>query len=468
MTSVGLVVAMGLERVKLLLRLQSFDGLTSAGRAGERHRRAALTALAAALARSLSIATALITVPLTLHYLGTERYGMWMTMSTLVAMLSFADLGIGNGILNAVSTAYGKDDFVAIREYVSSGLFALSAVAVGIVVIFAGLYKLVPWHEIFNVNSIQARKEAGPSLAVLIACFASAIPLGVVQRLQMGLQRGFMANLWQCFSSLLALCCVILAIRLEAGLPWLVLAFAGSPLIASLFNSVVYFCWVQPETAPVLKSVSCRAMRHVAGIGVLFFVLQIAGTAAYSSDNIVIAQILGANAVPVYAVPQRLFSIISMLLMMVLAPLWPAYGEAIARGDHTWVTLTLKRSLLISIGFATAASALLVTFGSPLIRLWVGNVIIPSTSLLLGMGVWQIALAAGGALAMYLNGANIVRFQMVIATMTAISGILLKILLVKSIGVSGAVWASVLAFSVFSAVPIYFVIIKRMAPTGRS
>ena len=63
-------------------------------RAHERHRRIVLSALASAGARAISIAAALISVPLTLHYLGAERYGMWMIMSSFVAILGFADLGI--------------------------------------------------------------------------------------------------------------------------------------------------------------------------------------------------------------------------------------------------------------------------------------------------------------------------------------------------------------------------------------
>ena len=41
----------------------------------------------------------------------------------------------------------------------------------------------------------------------------------------------------------------------------------------------------------------------------MFFVMQCAFAVAYSSDNIVIAQVLGAAAVAAYAVPQKLFSL---------------------------------------------------------------------------------------------------------------------------------------------------------------
>ena len=86
-----------------LVRLLPFDTATQEGRAKERHRRIVLSAIASAMAKIISITTALISVPLTLHYLGPERYGMWMTISSLAALLAFADLGIGNGMLNAIA-----------------------------------------------------------------------------------------------------------------------------------------------------------------------------------------------------------------------------------------------------------------------------------------------------------------------------------------------------------------------------
>src|SRR5688572_30139039 len=142
-----------IQPIFLLLRLRPFDVSTPEGRARERHRLVVLATVASALAKFLSIATALISVPLTLHYLGAERYGMWMTISAVVAMLSFADFGIGNGLMNAVATAYGKDRHDTIREHVSSAFAILTAIAVALVALLAILYGLVPWADVFNVTS---------------------------------------------------------------------------------------------------------------------------------------------------------------------------------------------------------------------------------------------------------------------------------------------------------------------------
>lgn len=454
-------IALRSQQVYAVIRLRPFDILTVAGRTNERHRRAALTTLAAVVARSLSIVTGLITVPLTLHYLGAERYGMWMTMSSLVAMIAFTDLGIGNGLLNAVSRAYGKDDFAAIKEYVSSGVLVLSGIALCIVAIFAALYCIVPWYEVFNVDTMQARQEAGPALAVFVACFAFAIPFGVVQRVQMGLQEGFVANLWLGFSSLLGLGCIVLAVWMKAGLPWLVFAFAGSPLIASLLNSISYFGWQRPEAAPAFDAISRHAMKHVAHIGISFFVMQIAGVVVFASDNVIIAQLLGSHAVAVYAVPQRLFSIVPGLLGMALTPLWPAYGEALARGDHAWVWRTLKRSLIASMGLAALCSIVLVCAGNWLITWWVGPVIATSMLLLIALGIWQVMQAGGFAVNMYLSGANAMRFLVIMFVSMAILAVALKIYLVPIVGISGVVWATVIAYILCAGIPTYFFLRKQ-------
>ena len=450
-----------LKRPIALIALQPFDISTPGGRAQERYRRAVLSTLASVAAKIVSVGTALISVPLALHYLGAERYGMWMTMSSLVAMLSFADFGIGNGVVNAVANAYGRDQIGEIRGYLSSGFFVLSAIAASVLLIFSLAYPFVCWYCVFNVKLPDAQSDSGPALTVLIICFALAIPFNVVQRAQMGLQKGFTASLWQCFGSVLGLVGVISAIHFRAGLAWLVAGLAGAPLIASLLNSLVFFGWQQRELAPSFAYVSRAGILRVAHVGMLFFLLQIMVTLTFTADNIIIAQLLGATAVAQYSVPEKMFSAVSTVLTMMLMPLWPAYGEALARGDRAWARRTLKRSFLAAVAISAFSSAVLVLAGPQIIRLWVGNVIQPSFILLLGLGIWKVVEAGGNAFAVYLNGAHIVKAQVVIATTTAFAALALKVYLVRRIGVAGLPWGTLTAYLIFAMLPYLYLVTRR-------
>jgi len=202
-----------------LLRLTPFDVSTEAGRSKERYRRAILTVLASGVAKGAAVLTVLISVPLTVRYLGSERFGLWMTISSFTALLQFADLGMGNGLLNAVSDANGRGDVVVARRYVASGFYLLFGIAAILVAAFALAYPWIPWPHVFNVGSTAAIKEAGPAMVVLVVCLALNLPLGVVQRVQLAYQEGYVGNLWQAAGSLMTLTGVLLAIHFRGGLP---------------------------------------------------------------------------------------------------------------------------------------------------------------------------------------------------------------------------------------------------------
>src|SRR5437762_4195538 len=106
-----------------VLRLKPFDTSTPEGRSKERYRRVALAAAASLLAKAVHSIVLLVTVPLAVGYLGAERYGMWMTMSAVIAMLAFSDLGMGLGLMNVLSQAHGKNDLTTARQAVSSAFF---------------------------------------------------------------------------------------------------------------------------------------------------------------------------------------------------------------------------------------------------------------------------------------------------------------------------------------------------------
>src|SRR5271154_5312389 len=126
---------------------RDLKNVTDQTRGAERVRRAALTGGAATLARVMQIGTSLITVPLTLKYLGNERFGLWMTISAVLGMASFADFGVGNGVLNTVAKAYGEDDILGIRSAVSSGFAVLSSIAVTLLLVFFSIYRFVNWGD---------------------------------------------------------------------------------------------------------------------------------------------------------------------------------------------------------------------------------------------------------------------------------------------------------------------------------
>ena len=441
------------NRLFLLVRLRPFDTSTVGGRSKERYRRVALTTLSACLAKVIVALTLLVSVPLTLSYLGPERYGLWMTVGSLIAILSFSDFGIGNGLVNAVAEANGKDDRELARRYVSSAFFMLSSVSLLLLIVFGIVYPWVPWYRLFNVHTAVAIAESGPAMAVFFGCFLVSLPLGIVNRIQSGYQQGFANNLWMALGSLLGLGAVVTTCRLRAGLPWLVLAMTGAPALATLLNGCVVFGVQRPWLLPSWRHGDFEAGRKLFRLGMMFFVLQVANALAFSSDNIVVAQVLGPNAVTQYSVPARMFSTITMLIYTALASLWPAYGEALARQEFDWIRRTLRRSIAVGLAIAIPANLFLVLFASRLLHFWVGNKVAPTFLLLAGFASWGIVTAISNPLNTFFNGTSEVKFLVVLAVLAAPTNLALSVFLTRHLGVPGPVWGSVISNTVVVLVP---------------
>lgn len=433
-------------------------------RGRRRVRNALLTTASSFAARGVPLAVLLVSIPLVLDYLGAERFGLWATISSFLVMLGFLDLGLGNGVMNVVAEAHGRESRKAMEQAVASAFYALLAMALGLLLVFAVLYPFVPWASLLGARSPLAVSEAAPAVAVLVACLAVALPLSLAQRSLMGMQQGYMANIWQTLGSLLGLAGLIFAIEQHASLPLLVLATAGVPVLAGLFTTLVFFGWSHRELLPRIYRVTLPALKRIARIGLLFFVLQLAVAVAVSSDNFIIAYVLGAEAVADYAVPAKLFGIVTLGIGLFLSPLWPAYGEAIARKDYRWARTTLVRSLTLALVVSGCGALLLLIFAPQILRVWVGEGIDPSSTLLAGLAVWTVLETCGAALAMFLNGASIVRPQLVVATLFTVVSIGLRLMLIRHWDIAGVAWGAVVAYLITTVIP-YAVLVPRLVRT---
>ena len=443
-----------LHQIRSVLRFKPFDTSTDEGRSKERYRRVVLTAGSSFVSKGVTILTGLISVPLTVHYLGTERYGLWMTISSTIAFLTFADLGLGNGLLNAVSKANGLDNRSDAVTAVSSAFFMLLGIAFSLFAILWVIYPRVPWDRVFNVTSDIAIRESGPAMAILILTFLINMPLGIVRRIQMGYQEGYKNQLWLGAGAVLGLAGVLLVIYLKAGLPWLVLAISGGPLLATLMNGFFLFVYSRPWLFPKWKQFNLFASKNLAGVGLIFFLLQLFTVLGNFADNIVIAQVLGASAVASYAVIKKLFMIIQ-INQFIIQPLWPAFGEAMARKNYKWAKRTLIRTLKFSLSTGILAALPLLIFGKPIVSFWVGPELVPSSALLIGFFFWVFLVNYGGTMSVFLNSGSLVGKQCIFIGAAAISSILLQIILCGLWGVAGVIWATLIGYGLFYVIPAY-------------
>jgi O-antigen/teichoic acid export membrane protein len=442
------------------------DEASVQARSSKRGKHIRLTAVTGLIARASSMVMTIVSVPLTLNYLGAERFGLWMTVTSVVVMLAFADFGIGNGLLTLVAEASGRDDDIAIRRYVSSGFAILNLIAAGILgLFFLAVYPVVDWTSVFNVHSPLARAEAGPAIAVLTVCIALSISTLIVPRVQLALQQGFVNNIAVSAGLFVALAAIWLVATVHGSVAMLVLAMSGTPVVAAALNGFIFFRR-NPQFRPAWSLVSKEAMRRILRTGLLFVALQVGLSLSFASDKLIIARLLGVEAVGSYSVYERVFGVGSNLLQSMLMPMWPAYAEAWVRRDIEWVQHTFKRSLALSFAVSAIFAALIIILGPLIVSLWTRKTVPVQPIVLYCLGAWCVLQSVLNALSMLMNGLHLVRVQVVASLLTACAAIPLKFVLVRHLGAAGAVLASSIAATCFSLVP-FTAVVWRLTRAAR-
>jgi len=437
-------------------------------RSRERYRRAALTGLTASISKIVSLGTSFLTVRLTFRYLGAERYGMWMTITSVVLMLGFADFGMSNGLINLVAGALGNDDKRRAKEAVASAFWMLSAIAIVGGIAALAFYPLLNSRRIFNVDSPTAVHEAGPVLLVILFCFFLNLPLGAVRGTQTGMQNAFVTNLWSILGTVLSLIALMAAIHLHAGLPILAFCLSGPPILALVFNCIELFGFSHPELLPSLSAFSSKSLSLLLRTGMMFFLLQLGFTIGMQTDNIVIAQILGASSVADYAVQFRLFSFVNALLIVASGSMWPAYADAMARSDGDWIRRSFLRVTLYGMAITAAASLILVSTGNRILALWVGPQMHASAALLIILGVQCIIYAYLQPINFLLNGIGKFKVQVQCAIGMAVLNLALSIFLVRHYGIIGAVLGTIVSQLIVQVIPLTIVSMRALQELDRA
>lgn len=439
----------------LRLRERLLPGLGNPEDRGlERIRRARLAGLAALAARGSSIFTLIVLVPAARAELGPERFGLWMLLSSLTMVLSFADLGIGNGILNEISAARGRDDVPRMRRVVTAGFVLLGGAAMVFGLIAALIGTGFDWARVFNVKSALAVGEARNAVLVFAGCFVFSLVGSVPGKVQSGLQEGLIANGLIGLGNVCAFIAVMLGLRAGWGIPSLVALLFGIPAAIQLLAMGPWFAWKHRELVPNAASLDLATLRRLARSGFAFFIMQVFTVATSRLDAFFVAGYAGAADAGLYSASDRLFSVASIVPISFLFPLWPAYREALHRGDVDWVRHTLVQSMVQASGVTAAVCLPVLLWPDHIFSLWFHTRVDVPGSLTAGFTFWKIVEALGSAGAMLMNGAGRLRAATGMLGAMAVCSLIAKALLVPHFGAFSVVWITAAAWTVFCVLPL--------------
>lgn len=398
--------------------------------------------------RGLGILVSLVTLPLTVRYLGPTEYGVWVTISTTVVMLSVLDLGIANTLTNFISEAFSRDDRVMAQSYFATAFWLTVLITCVIGAGGALVWRWVDWGALFHLEDPLLVMHARVCVAISLGFFLVSLPLNLANRVLGGYQQVHISNYFAMGNSVLGLIAIITVVAVKGTIIHLMIGYCAAMLTGTVAMNVWLFAWQKPWISPTVRKVERSMVQALFTQGFLFFVVQITGLVVFNSDNLVITHYLGAAEVTPYNVAWKLISYATMLQTLLIPSLWPAFTEAYHKGELAWVRKTYRavmRKGLLAVGLAALCIAI---GGRSVVRVWAGNVAVPSRTLLWSMACWGLLVSVTTNQALLLTATNRLRRVAAVAVLAAVLNLILSISLVSRMGSEGVILGTILSFLV--------------------
>ena len=411
----------------------------------------------------LAMASSFLAVPILIQYLGQEVYGVWSTLLTVLSWLVFFDFGIGNGIRNKVAEALAAEQPDRAKDYIATGFGIIGLISAALLVIAMGLIHSLSWQIVLKTRLVN---ENELRIAVYLVAFFVILNFwfGTINSIAGAVQRSGMVALGQMLANLTILLLVFLLSRAaDASLIYIALAY-GFSITLSNAALITWFCKAFPALRTLPRIVK-QHISHLSVFGIQFFVIQISVLVIFTTDKILIVQLLGPEYIAQYDVVTKLFGIVVFAHSMINAPLWSAYTDAFQRKDFLWIEFMLKKQYMVFAFFCgmTLFTGLLF---DEIVSLWVGDMVHVSSSLVQIVGVFTIVSVWNNMQAMVSNGIGKIKLQMWTALAAMVLNIPLALLFVNilQLGIEGVVLSNIACLLLGGiALPIQ---IKAMLKSG--
>lgn len=397
--------------------------------------------------RGISIAVSLIVVPITIDYIDKSRYGIWLTISSIVAWFSFFDIGLSQGLRNKFAAAKANGDDELAQSYVSTTYAILAIIFTVVWGIFMVVNFFLDWSKILHLPPEYGAQVS--TLAVIVfTYFCLQFIFKIINTLILANQEPAKASLIDVVGQVLSLVFIFILVKTTSGsLVKLGIALCLAPLLTLLVANFYFFRGVFKKYRPRISKVNFSYAKGLFNLGMAFFVIQIAAIIQYQTANFIIARNFSTADVTSYNIVFKYFGILNMVSVIFLTPFWSASTEAYVKNDIAWIRNAIRKYNRLNILLIITGSVMLV-FSAFIYRAWLGKGTVQIDFSLSLWGFIYFSLMTFTAKYVYfLNGINALRLQFIASLFSPFLYIGVTILLLDyfHMGVYALFIASVIA-----------------------
>lgn len=260
-----------------------------------------------------------VAYPVYLHFLGYEKYGVWLVLATVLGFAQLGNLGMGQAVMKLVSEEYGRGNIEAIQQYVTTAIVIL--MVSGLIALALILMLKTQIISIFKLTGDNAK------IVMWLLPYVGGLTIYVflVQILNdtlSGLGRMDLANYVRSIGRITAVCVSFFLLYSGQGIKSLLIANMLSYILIHVAS--VGFVWrIAPVRLLRLDNLSVHRCKHLLSFGGAVFGGSLIAILFDPFNKVMLSRYVGVSAIPVYEIAYKVGLQIRGLFQASLRPMIP-------------------------------------------------------------------------------------------------------------------------------------------------
>ena len=249
-------------------------------------------------AAMLNILIGLASYPMYLHFLGYEKYGIWLALCTVLTFAQMGNFGINPAVSKLVAEAHGRNDTVAVRRCLTTAWLAVGVGGGAVFCVVIALRQYIP--HLFGVSGPNGQLMS--SLLPYVALFSAGVFIvETLNAVLVGLGRMDLESYFRIFSQAVALICSAVLLAKGHGVAGVLLGNAIA-YVAMLVLSVVATRRILRSRLLTLSSCNFSELSKMLRFGGWVFGAAVMNMAMSPFNRVVLSRYVGIGALPIYEI----------------------------------------------------------------------------------------------------------------------------------------------------------------------
>lgn len=404
--------------------------------------------LMATVFKAATVLLGFVIVNVTYSSLNDEKFGVWMTILSILTWISMFDVGLGNGLRNKLSEALSKEDYKKGKIYVSTAYALIGILVIAMILLSIVLIQALNLSSIFNVGE-SLGAEIKRSLLWIVILYLVNFLLSLINSIAFAFHDSAVPEAIRFFTNLLIFAAFYVVSKTAQGSLFLIgFLYSLVTLLVTLVFSVYLFNRKYRDVTPSIKNLEMKYVKSLFSLSMGFFIIQIAGIVIFTTANMVITQVLGPEEVTPYQLVYKLFNIFTIASGLVVAPLWSGFTDAYHKKDAAWIKSTMKKMIVLMLPLTLGVIAM-IFLCRPIIKIWIGKDVGASNLLIVLMGVNAIQISWNSIFTVFVNGVGKINWNLYTSVIGGIINIPLSIYFARNLGLgsSGVILGTIMSLA---------------------